>query len=124
MAGRLMSDAEVRRRKKLQAGISQTTGALGLGALAGTMVASRPGRRALRKIPQLKGKIKAPPPRDPNRDRIKGAVTPALATSAGIGGLGAFNFAAYTRAESRKRQQLAKPKTTTSKRMEDEMDMG
>jgi hypothetical protein len=102
---RLMSDAEIRRRKKTQGHISQVTGGLGLAALGGTLAASRGGRTALRKVPALKSKIKAPPPKDPNRDRIKGAITPVLATSAGLGGLGAFNFAAYTNAESRKRKQ-------------------
>ena len=104
MAKRIMSDAEIRRRKHLQGTISQTTGTLGLTALGGTLLASRGGRNTLRKIPQLKNKIKAPPAKDPDRDKIKGAVTPILATGAGLGGLGAFNFAAYTNAESRKRK--------------------
>lgn len=102
---RLMSDAEIRRRKKVQGHVSQATGALGLGALAGTLAASRGGRTTLRKIPALKDKIAAPKPLKPDRDRIKGAVTPVLATSAGLGGAGAFNFASYTGAESRKRKQ-------------------
>lgn len=115
MAKPLMSDAELRRRKKLQGKISQTTGALGLGALGATMVASRGGRNTLRRIPQLKGVLKKPPPKDPDRDRIKGGITPVLATSAGLGGLGAFNFAAYTNAESRKRQTMAKKPIKKSK---------
>lgn len=106
MASRLMSDAEIRRRKKTQAHLSQATGGLGLAALGGTMVASRAGRNTLRKIPQLKSHLKAPPKKDPKRDRIKGGITPILATSAGLGGLGAFNFAAYTGAESRKRKAM------------------
>lgn len=107
MAKELMSDAEIKRRKRVQGHISQTTGAIGLGALAGTLVASRGGRNTLRKIPKVERFIKKPPPKDPNRDRIKGAITPALTTSAGLGGLGAFNFAAYTNAESRKRKAAA-----------------
>ena len=109
MPGRLMSDAEIRHRKKVQGHVSQATGALGLAALGGTLAASRGGRNTLRKIPQLKNKIKAPPPKDPNRDRIKGAVTPVLATSAGLGGASSFNFAAYTNAESRKRKAAVAP---------------
>lgn len=105
MPNRLMSDAEIRRRKKAQGHVSQITGGLGLAALGGTLAASRGGRNTLRKIPQLKNRIKAPPPKDPNRDKIKGAVTPVLATSAGLGGASSFNFAAYTNAESRKRKQ-------------------
>jgi hypothetical protein len=103
-----MSDAEIKRRKKVQGHVSQVTGGLGLAALGGTLAASRGGRNALRKLPQLKGKIKAPPPKDPNRDKIKGAVTPVLATSAGLGGIGSFNFAAYTNAESRKKNTMLK----------------
>src|SRR5678815_4370214 len=102
---RLMSDAEIKRRKRVQGHVSQATGALGLAALGGTLAASRGGRNTLRKIPALQSKIKKPPPLDPKRDKIKGAVTPVLATSAGLGGIGSFNFAAYTNAESRKRQQ-------------------
>lgn len=117
-AGRLMSDAEVKRRKKLQGHISQATGAIGLAALGGTLAASRPGRTALRKIPKLESKIKAPAPKDPNRDRIKGATTPLLATGAGLGGLGSFNFASYTNAESRKRNMVQPVKKDMG------MDMG
>lgn len=123
MADKLMSDAELRRRKRLQGHLSQTTGTLGLAALGGTLAASRGGRTALRKIPQLERRIKAPAPKDPDRDKIKGAVTPVLATSAGLGGLGAFNFAAYTNAESRKRQQLA-PKKPVRKGMDMPIEMG
>ena len=100
---RLMSDAEIKHRKKVQGHVSQATGALGLAALGGTLAASRGGRTALRKIPKLEHKIKAPGPKDPDRDKIKGAINPILATSAGLGGLGSFNFASYTGAESRKR---------------------
>jgi hypothetical protein len=116
---RAMSDTELRHRKKVQAGLSQAGGALGLTALGGTMLASRGGRNTLRKIPQLKSRMKAPPPRDPKRDHIKGAITPVLATSAGLGGVGAFNFAAYTKAEARKRQP-----TAVKKREDEPMEMG
>ena len=105
---RIMSDAEIKRRKKLQSHISQAGGAIGLAALGGTLAASRPGRQALRKIPKLEGKIRPPAPKDPNRDRIKGATTPLLATGAGLGGVGSFNFASYTNSESRKRN-MAQP---------------
>lgn len=107
---RIMSDAEIKRRKKLQSHISQAGGAIGLAALGGTLAASRPGRQALRKIPKLESKIRAPAPKDPNRDKIKGAVAPLLATGAGLGGVGSFNFASYTNAESRKRAMTAQPK--------------
>jgi hypothetical protein len=124
---RVMSDTEIRHRKKVQAGISQAGGALGLTALGGTMLASRGGRNTLRKIPQLKSHVKAPPPKDPNRDRIKGAITPVLATGAGLGGVGSFNFAAYTKAESKKRQKPAvvgQPPSRVKKREDEPMEMG
>jgi hypothetical protein len=59
MASRLMSDAEVRRRKKMQGHISQTTSTLGLGGLGVTGVAAlaakKPGvLRAVQKIPKMK----------------------------------------------------------------------
>lgn len=100
---RIMSDAEIRRRKKAQAVLSETTGGLGLAALGGTLAASTRGRNTLRKIPKLKEKVAAPKPKDPNRDKIKDATTPILATAAGLGGIGSFNFGMYTNAESRKR---------------------
>lgn len=109
MASRIMSDAEIRRRKKGQAILSETTGALGLAALGGTLAASRRGRTTLRKIPKLKEKVAAPKPKDPNRDKIKDATTPILATAAGLGGIGSFNFGAYTNAESRKRPRPVQP---------------
>ena len=124
---RAMSDTEIRHRKKIQAGASQAGGVLGLTALGGTMVASRSGRNTLRKIPQLKSRLAAPPPKDPNRDRIKGAITPVLATSAGIGGASAFNFASYTRAESKKRQNpsvVGQPPSRVKKREDEPMEMG
>ena len=43
MAG-MMSDAEIKRRKRVQGHVSQATGALGLAALGGTLAASRGGR--------------------------------------------------------------------------------
>lgn len=107
-AGRVMSDAEIRHRKKVQGHISQATGALGLAALGGTLAASNPGRRALRKIPGLASRVRPPRPPEPNPDRIGGATTPVLATSAGLGGIGSFNFASYTGAESKKRGQQVK----------------
>jgi len=100
---RLMSDAEIKRRKRAQGHLSQAGGAIGLAALGGTLAASRTGRNTLRKIPALQSKVRAPKPLDPERDKIQGVTTPLLATGAGLGGIGSFNFASYTNAESRKR---------------------
>jgi hypothetical protein len=99
--GRLMSDAEIRRRKKLQGHISQTTGALGLAALGGTLLASKTGGRATKAAFQAVGRER---PGVLKPKKLRKATAPLLATSAGIGGAGAFNFASYTGAESRKRK--------------------
>ncbi len=98
--GRLMSDAEIRRRKKLQGHISQTTGALGLTALGGTMLATKSGSKLTRRAFEAAGRER-PAVLKPKNLRRKTA--PILATSAGIGGAGSFNFASYTNAEGRKR---------------------
>jgi hypothetical protein len=105
MASRLMSDAEIKRRKKLQGHISQATGALGLTALGGTLLATKRGGKASSAAFKAVG-TKRPKALHPKK--LKGHTAPILATSAGIGGLGAFNFAAYTGAESRKRN-MTKP---------------
>ena len=99
---RNMSDAEIKRRKKLQGHISQTTGALGLTALGGTLLATKGGGRATKAAFKAVG-AKRPGVLKPKK--LGKATAPILATSAGIGGAGAFNFASYTNAESRKRKQ-------------------
>jgi hypothetical protein len=113
MAGRIMSDAEIKRRKKIQGAVSRTTGTLGLASLGAFTTARLGGKgtsalKAQKAIPALK--------------RINPAVADkvALGTStagAGIGGASSFNFAAYTSAEGRKRQPVKKNVETT-------MDMG
>jgi hypothetical protein len=97
---RLMSDAEIRRRKKLQGHISQTTGALGLASLGAFAASKAPGAKVLTKTPRLArvaNKI--------NPEKAKTASLGLSTTGAGIGGAGSFNFASYTNAESRKRKQ-------------------
>jgi hypothetical protein len=116
MASRLMSDAEVRRRKKMQGHISQTTSTLGLGGLGVTGVAAlaakKPGvLRAVQKIPKMKN---ATP------KKMKDTAINTGIVSGGISGVGGYNFAAYTNAESRRRQQ--KPVTPVKKEIG--MDMG
>jgi hypothetical protein len=96
----LMSDAEIRRRKKLQGQISHTTSTMGLSALgvtgAAALAARKPGvLRAVQKIPKLHNVT-------PQKMK-ETAVTTGL-ISGGIGGVGGYNFAAYTGAESRKRK--------------------
>ena len=110
MTDRIMSDAEIKRRKKLQSHISTSTGTLGLTALGGTLLATKRGNRAVAAGFRA---VKKPMPQALRPKKLKGHTAPILATSAGIGGLGAFNFAAYTDAESRKR--TLQPKTTVRK---------
>lgn len=107
MASRIMSDAEIRRRKKLQGRISQTTGTLGLTSLAAYGTSKIPGAKFMAKTPKLR--------RIASSIDTKKAKDIALGTStagAGIGGAGSYNFAAYTNAESRKR----KPAMSTVKK--------
>ena len=115
-----MSDAEIKRRKKIGSHLSQAGGAVGLTALGGTLLASRGGRNAMRAIPKLKPHVAAPKTLKPDRDRIQGVVNPLLATGAGLGGVGAFNFASYTGAEARKRTMTPAVK----KNLEPPIDMG
>lgn len=103
MASRLMSDAELRRRKKLQGHISVTTGTLGLTALGGTLLATKSGSKATKATFAAIGR-KRPALLKPKK--LKQHTAPILAAGAGIGGAGSFNFASYTNAESRKRKQL------------------
>jgi hypothetical protein len=100
---RTMSDAEIRRRKKLQGHISQTTGALGLASLGAFAASKVPAAKVLTKTPKLRRLAAGPV----SRINPKKAENIALGTSTaagGIGGAGAFNFASYTGAESKKRK--------------------
>ena len=99
-----MSDAEIKRRKKIQGHISQTTGALGLAALGASSAASRWRPEGAPEDPEA-----APAgasrcgQRECNPEKIKGAVNPGCRLRARDRRRGAFNFASYTNAESRKR---------------------
>jgi hypothetical protein len=101
MSQRLMSDTEIRHRKKIQGHISQATGGLGLTALGGTLLSTKTGGKGTKAAFKLVGRDR---PGFLKPKKLKKATAPILATSAGIGGAGAFNFAAYTNAESRKRK--------------------
>jgi hypothetical protein len=104
MAKRLMSDAEIKHRKKVQGAVSRTTSTLGLGGLgllgASAVARKNPGvLKPLRKIPALKT---ATP------DKLRETAQNVGLVSGGIGGVGGYNFAAYTSAESRKRKVVSK----------------
>ena len=105
---RNMSDAEIRRRKKIQGTISHATGTLGLTALGGTLLATKTGSKGTKAAFKL---IDRQRPKALKPKNLKRGVAPLLATGAGIGGAGSFNFAAYTNAESRKRKQVTVKKS-------------
>lgn len=97
---RPMSDRELRHRKKIQGHVSQATGGLGLAALGGTLLATKKGGAATKGAFKAIGRERPAALKPKN---LKSKTAPVLATSAGIGGLGSFNFAAYTNAESKRR---------------------
>jgi hypothetical protein len=101
MAKRIMSEAEQRRRQKLQSQIGRTTSTMGLSALGVTGAAAVAAKSpktlgAIRKIPGLK------------KATVKGMENTAIRSgivSGGIGGVGGFNQASIYAAESRRRKQ-------------------
>jgi hypothetical protein len=103
MAKPLMSDAEIKRRKKAQGTITQTTSTLGLTGLTALGSSALLRRGKLQKVPGIPKKLKNA---DPTKVKEFGQNTSVVA--GGIGGLGGYNFAAYTNAESRKRNQVRK----------------
>jgi len=103
---RLMSDTEIRHRKKVQGRISQATGALGLASVGAFAASKAPGARILTKTPKLAARANKI-----NAEKAKGAALGLSTTGAGVGGAGSFNFASYTNAESRRRQKPAMPVT-------------
>lgn len=92
----LMSDAEIRRRKKVQGNLSIVGGTLGLTALGARGGATAFAGKRAGKLLRVAG--------DPQREqKLKDISTGLTTAGAGLGGAGAYNFAAYTKAESRKR---------------------
>jgi hypothetical protein len=105
MTKRIMSEAEQRRRQKLQSQIGRTTSTMGLSALGVTGAAALAARKGpagektlgmIRKIPGLKKTT----PEKMERTAIKSGIV-----SGGIGGVGGFNQASIYSAESRRRKQ-------------------
>lgn len=101
---RSMSDAELRHRKKIQGRISQTTSTLGLTGVgiggAAVLASKKPGAlRAMQKLPKAKNL---------SADKLKDAGLYTSLASGGIGGVGGYNFAAYTNAESKRKQPVRK----------------
>jgi hypothetical protein len=97
MAKRVMSDSEIRRRKKIQGEIGRTTSTMGLAGvgLLGASVAMKKPRMALaaHKLPGMHGI-------DPKK--LGDAARNVGVVSAGIGGVGGFNQAKIYSNEARK----------------------
>lgn len=94
------TDQQLQRRKNISAGTSIATSTMGLGALGVMGLRSGAGKQAIKhlapKAPKAAGRLKA------IRSGLKGKETPILTTSAGIGGLGGYNYAAIQRQEGKK----------------------
>jgi len=98
-----LTPAQIKQKKRTQARVSRVTGTLGLAALTGTALATRPGQKVLRAgFKQAGRKMPKSLTAEPKEPSLNRTITPMLATSAGIGSLGAFNFARYTGAEAEK----------------------
>lgn len=101
-----LTQAQIDRKKKVQAATSITTSTLGLTALGATGVAAAPGA-ARWAAKASKGRLVLKPGKKLKNVARKAekAKVPLLTTSAGIGGVGGYNFAAYTRAEAKQRKK-------------------
>jgi len=94
------TDQQLQRRKNISAGTSIATSTMGLGALGVLGIRSGAGKKAINhlatKSPNAAGRLKK------IRSGLKGKETPILTTSAGVGGLGGYNYAAIQRQEGKK----------------------
>lgn len=124
--GRLMSDAEIKRRKKAQGAISRTTATLGLGGLAMLGAAKASGTKPGFLTPVAKPVTRAVRRAGMTTEGVKNAAQNTSVVAGGIGGAGGYNFAAYTSAESRKRgpRTPVKEPNTRIKKNYDILDMG
>lgn len=101
-----LTQEQIDRKKKVQSATSITTSTLGLTALGATAVGWK-GKQAASLISRAtKGKRLV---NDAKVDRVVDAASrarvPLLTTSAGIGGVGGYNFASYTRAEAKQKKK-------------------
>jgi len=94
------SDKQLQRRKNISGATSIATSTMGLGALGVMGLRSGAGKQAIKhlgtKSPQVAGRLKK------IRSGLKGKETPILTTSAGIGGIGGYNYAAIQHQEGKK----------------------
>ena len=108
MAKEMMTDAQLRRRRKLQGEIGRTTSTLGLAgaglAAGGLVVAKKPGAlKALQKVPKVGPKLGATP--HEASTKMKNAALYTGIASGGIGGVGGFNAASIYSDEARRKKQ-------------------
>jgi hypothetical protein len=95
-----LSPTEIKQKKRTQSRISQTTGALGLAGLGAFAASKAPkSQKMVRAIPRLKRL---------NTKKAENASLGLSTASAGVGGIGSFNFAQYTRAEADKGRRVKK----------------
>lgn len=105
---KLLSDQQIRSRKKIQAATSIAGGTLGLTALALRGGAAAKGTGKIGQALQRTGRIKQ---NAKMAEKLKDSSTAVTTAGAGLGGLSAFNFASYTKAEARKRGPVRKSKS-------------
>lgn len=113
-----LTAGQIKSRKKVQSGIAQTTGALGLGSLAAFGASKLPGSKLASKVPKLQklnrstgaGKLKPSKQGEAFKTRATNTALGLSTAGAGIGGAGSFNFARYTKSEADKgkRKPVAK----------------
>lgn len=100
-----LTSTEIKQKKKTQSKVAQTTGALALGGLGAFTASKLPNStRAVKAVPRLK-KI--------NQKKAENVALGLSTTSGGIGGVGSFNFAQYTKAEA-ERGKVRKSATTSA----------
>ena len=101
-----LSQEQIDRRKRIQATTSITTGTLGLAGLGAMSLAHPRANKALvsaaKKVPGGKRLALRLKPKALERVRNR-----ALTAGAGIGGIGAYNFASYTRGEAEQKKKAA-----------------
>ena len=105
---RRLTDAQLSRSKRNQAYYSRTTSTLGLGALGLKAGASaiklypKASKLVAVKIPNLKIPVVEPAKIAERSKKLSDAATTTAIGGAGVGGIGGYNFARYTREDSRR----------------------
>lgn len=97
---KMPSNKRIARQKKAQAGFSLVGGTLGLAALASRGKASALTNAAKKTANGPKLLTQA--------SKWKDRSTALTTAGAGVGGVGAYNFASYTNADAKKQQKLKK----------------